>query len=376
MKKITLMKNMAAAAIFALAISATVSCDPNEKNPGEDTTKYVLEFANPEDTDIVIEADAEELVTIALKLENLTPDQVKVEKKESDMTWCAASTPDSEGIITITPALENPNETDLIAGFIVSTTMPNVPSIEFTVTKKGNGNETDDYTVNTTCPDFVAGESEWDPIKICPNATGAKSVTITITTTAPYWYLNMMMDADWMTFDKTYGKSGETCTITFTDNRTVSERNAQISFNYNKEIDYMNMIMIQQPAAPATTAKVYSFDAETETSGEQLSTNHTVSLKATDTVFPFAIEADGGIDFKWAKTGTSEFFEPDYSYWISFGKESIYDDNWNTIGEYFKMISKENTTDTARTVDLVLVPAGGNTELFRFKITQAAADAE
>lgn len=361
MKNTTLLKNLASAAIFALALGATVSCDPNE-NGGEDTTKYVLELANPNDANIVIEAEAEDLVTVALKLENITPDQVKVEKKEADMTWCAASAPDSKGVITITPALENPNETDYVAGFIVSTTIPNVPSIEFTVIKKGNSSEVE-YTLEMESSAFTP-DDYMNTIR--PDAVGAQSVTITITTTAPYWYLNMMMDADWMTFDKTYGKSGETCTITFADNKSVpSVRNAQISFNYNNEFSSKNMIMIAQPSFPATNVKIFAFDAETETSGQQLNTNHAVSFKATEGTYPFVIESDGGLDFKWAQTGSSEFFEPDYDYWASQGIDFM-------SGQYYTIHATKND-EPERSVDLVLVPAGGTTEFFRFKITQAGA---
>lgn len=357
MKKITLMKNLATAAIFALAISSTVSCDPEEKKVDEKT--YMIELANPLDKDIMIDPEQTEDITVGLKLTNLTKEQLTID--QGNQEWCYASfSTDKDEIILVHG--ENSDAQDLVAEFTVSADVTGAEPLKFKVTKRGSEVE---IFVEISSPDITTDEYGGNTFTI-PSA--AKTLTITVSTNAATWYLsemNMVTDdnyqpIEWYTVDKNSGRNGETCTITFSENKSSDDRKAQFIFA-EEENAYMGAsVMVTQYGPAATYAKaIIDYDEENPVSG-----SYDLAFAAEDSgymgSFDFELEKDGSIEFKWMKTGTMEE-DATATDWISISAAYGY-----------SIVPTANTTGAARSIDLVILPAGGTTELFRFKITQAA----
>ncbi len=364
MKKITLMKNLATAVIFALAISSTVSCDPEEKKVDEKT--YMIELANPLDKDIMIDPEQTEDITVGLKLTNLTKEQLTID--QGNQEWCYASfSTDKDEIILVHG--ENSDAQDLVAEFTVSADVTGAEPLKFKVTKRGSEV---DVTISITSdnPDFVKGEYSTNY-----NAGATENtLTITVHTNASMWYLSYMSmsDEEWFTADKTSGRNGETCTITFKENKSGNQRTQYFVFDIEPDSQYSDATFTaMQSAFPASSVTVKEYDSETETIGNSFDTNKAVALNNGRDKFEFYLVKDGGVDFKWAETGSNVFLEEDPD-WIYYGNDDIYDDTWTAVDKYYSVMTSPNATGAARNIDLVILPAGGTTELFRFKITQAA----
>lgn len=361
MKKITLMKDLATAVIFALAISSTVSCDPEEKKVDEKT--YMIELANPLDKDIMIDPEQTEDITVGLKLTNLTKEQLTID--QGNQEWCYASfSTDKDEIILVHG--ENSDAQDLVAEFTVSADVTGAEPLKFKVTKRGSEV---DVTISITSdnPNYIAGEYA------TYNASAEEnSLIITVNTNASTWYLSYMFfgDEEWFSADKESGRNGETCTITFKANNTLETRMQNFMFVSDPDGYEGASVTAMQAAKAASKITVKEYDETTEAIGNSYSTNKELSLNKDRNKFTYYIEKDGGVDFKWAETGSATFLENDPE-WIFNRSEDIYDDNWDIIDKYYSISTLANT-GAARSIDLVILPAGGTTELFRFKITQAA----
>lgn len=361
-----LTRMIAMGAICSLAFGA-VSCQ-KEGGKGKDEAKsYKLELANPADKEIVLNDDDKDPFEIALNTENLTKDQISVEAKD-EQTWCDASVKD-EKTIRVIPG-QNPSEEDQTATFVISATgIEGVSPVEFTVIRRGTSTE---YTISIESDLLVEDAYGMLNYNCGPEEN---TIEITVNTNAAKWYFSYMSfsDEEWFTADKSSGRPGETCRITFKENTSGETRQQMFTFDTEQtDTDYSNAsFMVKQAPFPATKAIVKAFDVETETPGETYTTGKEVTLSGKDE-FPFYIEKDGGIDIRWAEPGSSEYMS-EYPDWIGSSSSDIYDEDWNAIDKYYTIKTfLNNTTGKARSIDMIIVPSGKNDELFRFKITQAA----
>ena len=111
------------------------------------------------------------------------------------------------------------------------------------------------------------------------------------------------------------------------------------------------------------------------TAGEIIPDGYTVTIPNTNTArSPFCytidIVGEGGIDIKFAESGTSELA---YSDWLFSGRKTIEDSEYNVIGYYYTLSAMANSGDQ-RAMDMVIVAAGSDIELFRMHIVQSAGN--
>lgn len=357
-----LTRMIAMGAICSLAFGA-VSCQ-KEGGKGKDEAKsYKLELANPADKEIVLNDDDKDPFEIALNTENLTKDQISVEAKD-EQTWCDASVKD-EKTIRVIPG-QNPSEEDQTATFVISATgIEGVSPVEFTVIRRGTSTE---YTISIESDLLVEDAYGMLNYNCGPEEN---TIEITVNTNAAKWYLSYMSfsEEEWFTADKSSGRPGETCRITFKENVSGDTRQQMFIFDVTPESSYSDATFnVKQVPSPATKATIKEFNLENETIGEAYTTGKEIIMPAKKSTFNFYIEADGGIELKWAEPGSNEL--KDYIDEIGSGKrESKSGIEYYYINTYF-----DNTTGTATEIkaDLVIVPSGKTDELFRFKITQAA----
>ena len=354
---------MAAAAMLAMA---AVSCTKDEdKGDGGETTVYTLELADQLDKKIILNDN--EARTISVKLNtNLEADQISVEPKE-DQEWCTATLSDDGKSITVTPG-GNAEDKDQSATFVVSATVEGVSSFEFTVIRRALGTE---YVIESIEGDGLTQEEDsyiGTIISYTAEALSPKALTITVYTNASTWYFadsNMVYDDDteWYTVDRRSGRNGETITITFKENTGTSTRRAMFYFDvkpFKGDYPYSEVsVTVNQNATPAkSVTAVYDESRENEfTDGE------TVNIGKDSYRTSFYVETDGGIASKLVMTGTNEA-DP------SFDGEN----DWVFSGSSNNEITLNvlaNNTGKERSIDLLITPAGSDTELFRLKLVQA-----
>ena len=347
---------MAAAAMLAMA---AVSCTKDEdKGDGGETTVYTLELKNAEDADIVLENDETDPFVVELNT-NLNKDQLSVTEKEGK-DWCAVSI-DDDCNVSLIPGQNTSTTEDLTATFTVSATgVDGVSPIEFKVTLKRLT-----YYVSIESDDLTI---EYGTYSYNVAATPDKALTITVNTNASTWYFadsNMVYDDDteWYTVDRRSGRNGETITITFKENTGTSTRMAMFYFDvepFEGDYPYSEVsVTVNQNATPAkSVTAVYDESWENEFTDEE-----TVNIGKDSYRTSFYVEADGGIASKLVMTGTNEA-DP------SFDGEN----DWVFSGSSNNEITLNvlaNNTGKERSIDLLITPAGSDTELFRLKLVQA-----
>lgn len=356
----------AAAALFAVT---AVSCNKEENGNNGEETVYTLELADPLDKEIILNDDQAEAFDVELNT-NIDADQLSVESKE-EQDWCAASLATDGKSVKVTPG-SNFTENDLTATFVISTTVEGVTPVEFTVIRRGTSTQ---YTVSIEADGLIKNEYMDNGFDYSVDATSPEALTITVNTNAAMWYFgdsNNVTDdnyepIEWYTVDRRSGRNGETITVTFTDNNTASIRNTMLYFDVEPIEGMMPFtetyvqVTVSQNPAPATSVTVSDDNGK-------LTTNHKLSLGKDRNALTFTIDADGGTNTIFVKPGTSES-DPTFdgeNDWI-FAGAAIWDPTAYTLNVL------ENTTGAERSVDIVITPAGGTDELFRFKVTQAGA---
>lgn len=357
----------AAAALFAVT---AVSCNKEENGNNGEETVYTLELADPLDKEIILNDDQADAFDVELNT-NIEAGQLSVESKE-DQDWCAASLSADGKSVNVTPG-SNFTENDLTATFVISTTVEGVTPVEFTVIRRGTSTQ---YTVSIEADGLIKNEYMDNGFDYSVDATSPEALTITVNTNAAMWYFgdynNVTDDSsyepiEWYTVDRRSGRNGETITVTFTDNNTASIRNTMLYFDVEPIEGMMPFtetyvqVTVSQNPAPATSVTVSDDNG-------QLTTNHVLSLGKDGNQLEFTINADGGTNTIFVKPGTSES-DPTFdgeNDWI-FAGAAIWDPTAYTLNVL------ENTTGAERSVDIVITPAGGTDELFRFKVTQAGA---
>ena len=354
----------AAAALFAVT---AVSCNKEENGNNGEETVYTLELADPLDKEIILNDDQAEAFDVELNT-NIDADQLSVESKE-EQDWCAASLATDGKSVKVTPG-SNFTENDLTATFVISTTVEGVTPVEFTVIRRGT---TTEYYVKIESEDFTPDEM------YTTYETGgeAQDITVTVLTNAAQWYLSDMYwgeEADrWFSYDKVSGRNGETVTIHLNENKS-SERNISFMFTYEED-GYMGpTLTIMQTAKGASSVTVSKDNQEITTdypisisAGETVSTEHGTIMRV-DYMEEFSYTSDGAIDFKYYEAGTdTDITEEWYETGWVWASPDMEDDSKFTIS------CQQGNSGAARSVDIVIVPAGGTDELFRFKVTQAGA---
>lgn len=363
------MKTMLYAAAALLAVTA-VSCtkEQEKENGGEGTTAYTLELVNPLDKEIILNDDDAESFTVEINT-NIEASHLSVVEKDNK-DWCVAELSKDAKSIKVTPGT-NFTETDLTATFVVSSDLEGVTSLEFTVIRRGTSTE---YKVEIASDDLVFEPNEYMPggYMISYNApyTGG-TLAITVKTNAASWYFgdnNMVTDdnfepVEWYTLDKTSGRNGETVTITFSENTSGSTRTSMLYFDVEPISGMMPYtetyvsVTVNQAAAPATSLKLY------DDNYDELANNSTVNLSAESTDLYYSVEANGGFDFKFVKTGTSEAAFDGENDWMFAGGST-----WDPTALNLNVLAN---TGAERSVDLLLTPAGEDTELMRLTFVQA-----
>lgn len=349
--------------LFAAAIcglfAAAVSCT----EPGDDTPDVVntLELANPLDADIILEPTDAESFTVAIKT-TLTKEQISVKEKNGE-TWCDA-TVESATAIKVTPGA-NPSEEDLKAEFVISGP-DGVDPVSFNVTRRGTSVEP---AIELIGDGIVAGEWSYEPLVLSHKA---QALTITVKTNSSKWYFgdnNMVVDEDepekpivWYSADKTFGRNGESITISFTENSTSEEKMTSLLFDVEElgENAMMGLasITVTQLAKPATSVKV-TVNMTEEVTGTSYKVDFAKDDAGSAAQFDFDLEKDGSIDIKFVKAGTNEVITDD-NFWVNL--TAVYG---------YSFIPTKNDTGAERKVDAIITPAGSDTELFRFNIVQA-----
>ena len=354
--------------VAAMLAMASVSCTKDENTGnGEDTT-YTLSLADPLDKEIILTDN--EVSTISVNINtNLRADQISVEPKE-DQKWCTATLSDDGKTITVILG-ESAGEKDQTATFIVSATVDGVEPFEFSVTRKVTKYVIE--SIEGEGLDFK--EDQYMPggylISYNASASSPASLTITVNTNAPTWYFadsNMAMDPDtyepieWYTVDRRSGRDGETITITFKENTSASNRTSMFYFDVVPfEGDYPSSdvsVTVTQDAAPSTYVRLYDAD------GAEIESRSKVQIGKDGESLDYTIETDFGISSIFANPGTSDPAFDGENDWVT-GGQAIWDPT------SFSINAQENSTGKERAVDLVITPAGSDTELFRLSIVQA-----
>lgn len=364
-------KTILYAAISVLAMAAT-SCSKEEgKNTGkeEETTVWTLELADPLDAEIILNDDQAESFEVRLNTD-LPADRISVAPKENQ-DWCTASLSEDASAVTVTPGL-NPTENDQRATFVISSTVDNVTPVEFTVIRRGTSTE---YTVSIESDDLIFEEDEYMPggyrISYTASAVSPGCITIKVSTNAARWYFadsNMAMDPDtyepveWYTVDRRSGRNGETMTITFEENQSAETRMTMFYFDVaplEGDYPYSDVsVTVNQNAAPASYINLYDED------GTMLESGAEIRIEKDGGELHYTIEADGGINTTFVNTGTTEPAFDGENDWAT-GGQAVWDPTSFSVNIY------TNDSGTERAVDLIISPAGSDTELFRLKLVQS-----
>ena len=367
MKKITLMKNLAAAAVFALAVSATVSCDPEDKKKDDNTddTKYTIELVHQTHESVYIPAEDSDERTIELNT-NLKIDQLKVTEKDGK-DWCEAKLIEEEGTIKVLLSpIDDLFDQDLTATFTVEAVGVNdVTPLTFTVTR----------------PKYVYLELEPDPgLQYYAKAAG-ESMVLTVNTNADKWYFNfkaMTAGDNWFTVSPTEGADGTQVTIIFNKNTTSDENGNIGTFNFgiNRTVDE-NGEPLEEPYfdALAFFTVMQPLYVESGNMATRVIVSDMMGTSVYDSGVNFDFDADPmmgeylNIVTEPADGGfQAKFFEHGTDTEISWAK-------LNDMGMIYVLEADTNETGKERVADMKIFGAPAE-PLFTCTITQAATDAE
>ncbi len=370
MKKITLMKNLATAAIFALAISSTVSCDPEEKKGegNEDNTQYTLALANEVYSEIYLEPQTSDEKKIELNT-NLTIAQLEINHLEGN-EWCDFYLIEEDGKIK---AHIIPNDDpdlfvrDLTETFEIKAKIGKVDPISITISRGKyvyiRITSSDNTDFNFTEEDFMS-QYTIDP--------SGENINITIETNAESWQFKDEYDNNWYTVTPPQGTTGTTnVIISFPKNNTNSMQIANMQF-------YDRMIEEEGYSYPKTSISIQ---------GMQQSALTGSATKVTEVKFTDNLDYNNPIICTNGQTINVPKAPGDYRYGLQITADGNYDvkvyennieleNSWFIVPEgmsgYHSLEVENNDTGAERSVDVVIFGADTTTELFRFKITQAA----
>ena len=191
----------------------------------------------------------------------------------------------------------------------------------------------------------------------------AENLTLTVNTDAPAWYSSVLSwgEDEWCFVTPSSGPSGTEVTISLSPNTSGMMRNATISFTYAQDGYDGVTVTIMQNATSGGASDITISDSD-----GPIDTNYQINAGAEYSNLSFTIECDGGINTACVKPGTTEK-DPTFdgiNDWIYAGRD-FYDET------KFSITIMENETGQERSVDLIIISTDDNTELFRFKITQA-----
>lgn len=357
----SMLGTLAAAAGLLMATSC-------EKTPEEEIKDRSVELADPTDAELFVNYGNTASITVDLVLNNITRDQLVIKAKENAGNWCAAEVSANADAVIITPGA-NTAAADKVAVFEVGMDAEGVVPVTIKVTSTGTETE---IFVNFESEQLTEGD--YGTYTFNP-ATAGEELTVTVRTNAEKWYLsdfNMVTDDDynpveWYTADKTSGRNGETCTITFSANTGTEDRMTSLMFVEDPDGYGESSIMVTQYGVPATAVTVSYYDENWEpvaVEGKTLDVEFEKEASTWD-AFDFELEKDGSVSFMFVKPGTLEAdttIEGADDPWV----------NYSAAYGGYSIVPTANDTGKDRSTDLVILPAGDKTkELFRFKITQA-----
>ena len=361
-----------AASVAALCFLAScVKKDPASA-PDPDPVPGV-ELVNESDKEISVTAVALEDYEVLINfVDGLNRDDIAVNVPEG-IDWCSASL--SAGKDAVILNVQDNMEED------VQTTVSIVNKEDATIVYLSiNVKSIAGYLKVTSVPAY-----EEDYMKKMTVTAEETPITFTVETNLEKWYVfsyDMMAygAADWIEFNQTSGRDGETCTVTVRAN-TGSDRMAYICFDveepgeYAMMSDYFTLFLTQGPGQGSGNPedfKIYYWGP----TGEQVyleGNSYDLQFAANDEGYPglkdFYVEPEGASYYPvFCIPGTTEkdmSIEGAENPWIMIA-------NWGLI-----IVPTKNTTGASRSTDLVLfTDSTCTTELFRFKITQDGTVAE
>ena len=363
------MKNMKYM-LSALLIAALSLVSCTEKEEGEnEKVAYFLEFVNLEDAALEFTPDFNGTYQVKLNT-NVPKKWLKISDVEPQ-EWCSADLNEAGDAILITPGAAT--TADLTAKFVIASAEAGVQPLSFEVKRlyqaiehmlklSIDGNElTGDYPVY-----YLSGNKNTVSVKVQTNASQW---------TMAYDYF--MDDAQWFTVDKVSGRNGELCTFTFDKNESGVARNQNFVFkpNFAGTNVAVYLTFMQKAWSSIESVTIRNFNSSSMTAGEIIPDGYTVTIPNTNTArSPFCytidIVGEGGVDIMFAEPGTSELA---YSDWLFSGRKTIEDSEYNVIGFYYTLSAMANSGEQ-RALDMVILAAGTEVELFRMHVVQSAGN--
>ena len=181
----------------------------------------------------------------------------------------------------------------------------------------------------------------------------------------------------WFTVDKVSGRNGELCTFKFDKNESGVARNQNFVFkpNFAGTNVAVYLTFMQKAWSSIESVTIRNFNSSSMTAGEIIPDGYTVTIPNTNTArSPFCytidIVGEGGVDIMFAEPGTSELA---YSDWLFSGRKTIEDSEYNVIGFYYTLSAMANSGEQ-RALDMVILAAGTEVELFRMHVVQSAGN--
>ncbi len=358
-------KTFAAAAVCALAMLASVSCD-NKVKPGEGgdgTVEYTLALKYATHESIYIPAQNAEDHKVDLNT-NLTISQLAVSEKDGK-EWCLASLIEEEGVIKVLlDPVDGQYDIDLTATFVVSAVgVEGVAPLEFKVTREK-------YVYLTLNPDISAN------FNYSVKADG-ETLAITVNTNADKWYfIDEADDKSWYSADITEGADGAVITFTFNKNTTSGEYGYVGQFNFgvmrtkdeNGEalatpaFESLIYVAVMQPKYVETTNAATSVTVSDMMSGE-IANGGRIDFEADPFMGAYltitTTPAEAGYEVKFFEYGTSTELGADA--WVSFAP----------MGDT-TILSVTTNTGAERKADMAIFGAGSE-PIFKCTVVQAGA---
>lgn len=358
---------LSALVMSAMALNSCEEIDGG-KTPAE---PYYLEFVHEADASLVFNADYEGVYEMILNT-NVPKKHLKVTSVDNQ-EWCSADIRKDGGAILLTPG--KAVSEDLSASFIIEVTKEDeeVAPLTFEVKRLYEAIEPS-ITVNY---DGAPLEGAMPEITV---QGSVKTISFTVETTAPLWKLeyDSYSDQEWVSVDKLSGANGETVTVTLSKNESGDIRNLNITFSpviAGTDVA-VTVVLLQKAVSSIESVVVKEYNYSTSEIGDLLGDDYVVYQPCTNNsrnqfYFYVKIEGDGGIDVKFAETGSDTV---GYSDWVFGAARSL-----GGGGEYYGFVyamqnspAIEGITGEERSIDVVIVNAATDEELFRFRLVQAA----
>ena len=356
--------------ITSIALLASIASCDKEQIVEKEVGKPAIEFKDLTNNTLVLQAGSTEEVLIGIKTDFDIADLVIEPKDKTTADWCIAQF-DGKDAIKITP-MDNGLLEEKTTVFVVKAAATKsvtekivyVPeNVEFTVTRGA-----DQAKILELSAEGLVAEDMGGMIMYSLNipAEGG-DFSIKIQTNGCKWYFTETMQEWWYTFEPASGDNGQNVVFTAYPNQMPQENASTFIVKTDPDSFEGTYITIKQAAKVAVPASAVSVSWN----GVKQNSGQTIELSADggrDKAFKLAIEvtspAEGEVDFLFCKPG-SMTVDPNAENIANLGM--CFEE-----GLTHQIIPVKNTTNSERKIDLVIVGAGTQNELFRIKFNQQA----